>query len=630
VVRALFGLVLVLIASGCPGSRSRPRFPGEIWLAEIEVEGNQAIEDDDLVPGLAIERLRREGRAVDPYLLSLDTKRIRGAFRRLGFFDVEVTARIDRKDKAETVVFRVVEGPRARARVAITGLPPELPEAEVLDKLELKENAPFDYELFDDGRDIVKALVEEVGYPYVVDDSVVTVDRVQGVAFASYRIDPGPRATIGAITIEGVDPSDALHGAIRGRLAFAEGDLYSPRALLETTRALNELGRFSQIRIVPDREQVTPVIPVTIRVAIAGRTEIRVGGGFGLDPQTYEARVRGGFSWVPPDYPLWTLSGDSRIAARYNKDTEDVDPRVRALLSAQRLDLFRPRVVGKIEGGFDFFTVEAYTAQGPLLRLETSSPLGVRWLTARVGWAFSYLEFSDVSEVLDLRARRELGLVDWERYGRFEQTIIADLRDDSFEPRKGYFIALRVAEGTAAAGGAFDNLVIEPDFRAYYPVGRVVFAAHARGGRIFGEVPATIRYFSGGAQNHRGFAARRLAPQVDAFDDTGQLVGSVRIGGEAFLETGVEARIELGKLWGLPIGTTLFLDGGDVPFDPDDLDLLDLHWAGGVGLFVKLGALKVRFDVGKRLTRLPVGLDGVPDTDLFHNIEYFLGVGETF
>ena len=653
-VRVSLTVVVSLVVAGCGGSKSRPRTPGTAWLQKIEVDGNTAIEDDDLIPGLAIYRAHREGRAADLYQLSLDTKRIRGAYIRLGYFDAKVESKHvkDEATKAERVTFIVNEGKRSNALVVFSGLPPELPESVVRDRLELKSDGPFDYDLYDEGREVVKALVAEVGYPHVVDDSVVTVEKSAFRAVASYRIDAGPKAAFGPITIEGAEHPD-LQRAIRGRLTVKEGDIYSPAALAETTRSLYELGRFSQVKIAVDTSEFAAVVPVQINVTRADNTELLTGFGFGYEPLIYETRVRGRFAYVPNEHPLQTWSVDGRAAVTSDHDFGNREPKVRLIFGFQRVEFRYPKLIADLSAGVDRFNVEAYTATGGLLRAGLRYPLVGRWLTAEVGWALSYLSFSDLSPVLTQndadadgvidptcpdcdRDRRDLGLNEPELNGRYEQALVADLRDNQLEPRKGYYLALRITEGTIAAGGTLDYIMLQPDLRAYYPVWRFVLAGRLRGGTILGDVPVTQRFFSGGAQNHRGFSARTLSPPVRRFDNFGQLVGELPIGGQTFIEAGVEARTTLGELKGLPIGLTLFLDLGDVVFDNEELALdfsrpdLGLHAAAGAGVFVKLGGFKVRLDVGKRLNRLPVGIGGVVNDGLFENIEFFLAVGETY
>jgi outer membrane protein assembly factor BamA len=674
-------VVLLAIAVGC-SRHARVHAPGEVWLSEIKVTGNKTIPDDDLIPGLALERARRDGLLVDTYQLSLDTKRIRGAYLRLGFFEAKVDSQIDREDNAQIVVFTIVEGPRSKARVSVTGLPKQLTEAAVLAKLELKEGDPFDYDLYDEGKEIVKGMVEEVGYPFVdLEESVVTVDRRAKVAAASYRVViSGPRdaqgepipATFGPVTIVGVDPESDLTRAIRGRLSFREGDPYTPHALADTQRALYELGRFAQVRVDISRTQKETVAPVTITVEkLAGQVELKLGAGGGYEgfstERPYLARVRGGVTWIPPDLPLWTFTGDGQLGVAFkNVDLSGAELKGRILGNAQRLELFGPFISGDFGAGFDILAVESYSAFGPLLRAGITAPLGTRKITASAGWAFSYFRISDIDDVIDAVTQRQLGVREdtFERNGRFEQSITFELRDKPLDPRKGAYLSLRVGEGGVFAGGAFNYLQIQPDLRGYLPIRRrSVLAFRVRGGNYFGDAPLTGRFFSGGPVNHRGFGTRELAPSVCRAQkreidpvtgetnvvldlDTpsyscaeGAIEGrdsqnggqSVVIGGTALLEVGAELRIPIGALFGnLLYGTTLFVDGGDVTNAVADINLKNLYWAAGVGLFIKYGGFKVRIDVGRRFRRIgPEDLQYDPDGTL-KNTTLFFGVGETY
>ncbi len=650
--------MLVLVAVlGC-GHRARVHRPGEVWLETIKIEGNKTLPDDDLIPGLAIERARRDGDRVDPYQLSLDTKRIRSTYLRAGFFEAKVESRIDREDNAEIVVFTVVEGPRTNARVVVTGLPLEVSEDAVLAKLELKTGEPFDYELYDDGKEVVKSMVEDAGYPFVdLDDSVVTVDRKDKVAVASYRVAiGGPRATFGKVTITGLDRYPDLERAIRGRLAFVEGDTYTPRALIDTQRAIVELGRFSEVRIDIDRTKIQPVVPVLIKATASVTTTLKAGGGGGYEAinseRPYQARVRGLLTYIPDDYPLWLFSVDGRLALTFDETFEDREPKVRVFFNGQREELLRPYIVGDAGFGLDVFSVEAYTAYGPILKLNATAPLGVRWLTAQVGWTFSYYNFSSHSDLIDAATEIALGLRGSERDGRFEQVVSADRRDNPLDPRKGLYASLRLSEGTILAGGDYGYLEVQPDVRGYVPIGsRSVLAFHVHGGAFLGtdRIPVTQRLFSGGSQGHRGFGARALAPSVcqgpndvsflcaagstSARDALGARLPSVLIGGEALLETGAELRITLGALssstsW----GTTLFVDGGDVTNRLADLDPTHLYWAGGVGVFFKIGGFKIRIDGARRFARIgPDDLNFDSTTNLlWRNSTLILGIGETY
>ena len=622
----LVGLVCLL---GCGGRAHYEPRPGDVWLAGIRVQGNRAIDDDELIPKLALERAVDSGRPVDPHQLALDTGRIESIYLRLGYFSVKVTARVDQDRRgAQTAVFTVVEGKRATMEVVIKGLPPEVSEARARALISIPDGGAFDYEVYDLARLPLQALVERAGYAHVQIEAYVSAERAKGRAVAIYELSPGPRCTFGAATIEGI--AGPLAGAVGHRVAFREGDVYSPDALAATQRGLYELGRFATVVVAPQRVPGQTAVPVKITVSLASRHEVRLGGGFGLDSAAYEARVRGGFSYVPQGSPLWTLAADARIAATLLREGGDFEPKIRAVLSAQRIDLLRPRLGGEASVGYDFLAVEAYTSTGPQLRLGLSSPLGVRWLTARVGWAFSYLVFTDLNAVLDGEDTviRSLGLDAPQRLGAYQATLTADLRDNPLDPRRGAYLSLRSQVGTAAAGGAFTFTQLTPDLRGYVSLGtpRLVLAARLRAGAILGERPVTERYFSGGAQSHRGFAERRLSPtltKVDPADPESR--SSVAIGGGALLETSAELRIGLGSLGTFPVGATVFLDGGDVWNEPYDAAPLDLHWAAGGGLSLQVAGVKVRLEVGHRLNR-----KGTSEPESGNDTAYNLGIGDSF
>jgi translocation and assembly module TamA len=622
-------LVGLACALGCGGKAHFEPRPGDVWLAGIRVEGNRSIGDDDLIPKLALRRAVDTGRPIDPHQLALDAGRIRAIYLRRGYFDVQVASRIDDRRGAQTAVFAIVEGKRATMDVVIKGLPPEIPAARARALIAIPDGGPFDYDVYDEARLPLQTLVERAGYAHVQIEAYVSAERAKGRAIAIYELSPGPRCTFGAASVSGAD--GPLADAVAHRIAVRAGDVYSPDALAATQRGLYELGRFSTVVVAPQRVPGETVVPVKITVALGSRHEVRLGGGFGLDPATYEARVRGGFSYVPLANPLWTIAADARVAATVLREDRDLEPKIRAVLSAQRLDLLRPRLGGEASVGYDFVSVEAYTSTGPQLRLGLSSPLGVRWLTARVGWAFSYLVFTDLDAVLDgdVAAQRSLGLDEAQRLGAYQATLTADLRDNPLDPRRGVYLSVRGQVGTPLAGGAFTFTQLTPDLRGYLALGtpRLVLATRLRGGAILGDRPVTERYFSGGAQSHRGFAERRLSPTLVKYDATspGRFRSSVVIGGGALLEAGAELRLGLGTLWALPVGATLFLDGGDVWNDPYDARPFDLHWATGAGLSLQVAGVKIRLDVGHRLNRT-----AKDEPEHGKNTAVHLGVGDSF
>ena len=608
-------LVCIVLAAvmGC-GKKPRVHHAGEEWLARIELAGNASIPSGDLVPGLALQRNLEAGRPLDPYQLAVDRDRLRAAYLQRGFFDVSVTPRVDVVGGEQHVVFTIVEGTRSKLQVVIQGLPPEVPAAAARALVHGRDGAPFEYEAYDAAKQPMVTLVENAGYPHVQIDAAVLADKQRGIATARFAIDAGVRATFGPVAIAGTDGQ--LAGAIIGRLAFHEGEVYSATALADSQRAIYELGRFSTVRVEADRT-AGAIVPVRISVALANRHELKLGGGLGYDPINVEIRGRIGGTYINAAHPMWTFSADLRPALTAEHDLSNQEAKLRAVVSAYRLDMFHPRVRGELELSADYVTVEAYTWKGPRFRAGVSAPLVSPWLQLRAGWLIEYLVFTNVNVIEP--SRGEVGLDRDQRRGAYELSIVADRRDNSLEPHSGVYAQLQATWGTPFAGGALSYLQLTPELRGYLPLPRkIVLAGRLRTGVIYGDVPVTERYFSGGANSHRGFPERHLAPSVPG--NSGQFL----IGGAGLIETGGELRIPIGEI-GFPFGIQLFVDAGDVTLTPAVLAPQHLHWATGAGVYLKVFGLKVRGDIGYRLDRTGPG-----EPDAGENFAYHLGVGDTY
>jgi translocation and assembly module TamA len=627
--------VAVVCASAC-GRAPRVAAPAADQLAALRIEGNRAIATDALAPALALHDAIAIGGAIDPYVLTADAERIRAAYLKRGFFAVRVTTRIERAGGAQVAVFAVVEGRQAAARVEIAGLPAEVPLARARALVAVADGAPFDYAGFTAAKQPLAALVENAGYAHVEVRGTAIADPDAATATLRYEVHPGVRCTFGEIRVAGTLEGSLL-AAVIARVRFATGDRYSVAVLEQAQAEIYELGRFSTVQIVPDRTSSAAVIDVAIELSEANRHEVHAGFGAGYEQDSSELRVRGGGSYVPAAHPLFTLASDLRVALTVLQgfDTLDLQPKIRGLVSVQRLDLFRPRLRGELAGGADYQTVEAYTWIGEHVRLGLGSPLGPRWLQLRIGWLLEHVAFDPkaVLEVAGADGRTEgerLGIEDdrAQLLGEYQASLVADLRDNPIEPRRGAYLDLRAAVGTPFALGDLTYIRLTPELRGYATIGGVTIAARARVGAILGEVAATQRFYSGGTAGQRGFPVRRLSPTVPAGCLTAD-AGCVVVGGAGLIEAGVELRRQIGRLWSTPVGLNVFLDGGDVTDQPRQLDPSRLYWAVGAGIWGKLvGDLKIRIDLGYRINRT-----ALPDPHARprgEDVQLHLGVGETY
>ncbi len=628
--RLLAIVAIVVSIASCGSKPNRVRRPGEEYLARIELEGNASIETDALVRGLALHRTQQGGRAIDEYQLSLDVQRISSAYQRRGFLSVKVEPRVERKGDAATLIFKITEGPQAKATVDITGLPPEVSIDEARALVPLEDGAYFSYAAYDAGKAPILALVENAGYAHAQLDASVLANPANNRAILRYAIDPGPRVTYGSIEVVGAD--GPLAEAIRGRSVIQPGDTYSSTAIGQTQQAVYGIGLFTSVRVDVDRAGLATIVPVKITVAKAKQNELRMGGGLGLDTATYQARARISYSHVGWPSPLTKLGVELRPAYTVPRndcqvdDVTDCDFQLRARLigTVNQQDIFVRGLNGEVTGGLDYLTLEAYTMQGARLKVGLDLPLLLRRLHAQIGWQLLGYGFDSFNPALDETTKREIGVDHFARVGAFTQGVSIDFRDDPVSPKLGAYAEVQVAEGSAFAASAYDYVQVRPDVRGYVPIGRAVLAGRARLGVITGDVPPTERYYGGGAASQRGFAERRLSPfrPTVATPDLDPVV----IGGAASFETGVELRAQFNPFASYKLGVVVFLDGADVTETTDQLDVGNLHWAVGIGIrpyYFPVGPL--RFELGYRLNRTGAG-----EPQAGQRWNYVISLGEAF
>jgi translocation and assembly module TamA len=618
-------LGLVGSGSGCGGRQPPRKHADEIRIGKIDVIGNHHVSSDTLLDGLALTRQRESGQEFDPFLVGQDAERVRGYYLRHGFFRARVTPQVDQKGLTVAVVYRIQEGPLAKlARIEIAGLPhdPKVSAEDIRKLIPLSDGEPFAYEPYDKARPLLVGALEKAGYAYARVEAKVAADVIRDEAIIHLEFKPGPLCEFGEIRVHGAD--GPLGDAARARIEAKPGQRYSSETLKDTQESIYATNRFASVRIEPDRSSGSAIVPVEVYLTEQTPHELRLGGGFGIDPTSYEIRGRAMYSIAGWPTPLVTSTLELRPAYVFMRDGHDSEPRMEAIASFERLDLFVPRLVGQLELSYSYLAVEAYTSYGPRVRTGLKFPIYRRYVQASVGWQARYLDFSRFDEAIDQSERDALGIRTPYLLGFYEQSIYLDLRDDPVEPHLGVYAEMRAEEGTKAAAGDFDYFKLTPELRGYVPLWhRFVFAAKGRFGSILGDLPVTQRYFAGGATSQRGFPERRLAPTVYKVID-GE-THSVVVGGGALFETSAELRAPIGEAWKLKFGGVLFLDGGDVTERQEDLDFMHLHWAVGAGLRVATPIGPARIDVGYRLNRTGPG-----EPNEGNHFAYHLSIGEAF
>ena len=609
------------------------------------IEGAHAVDPEDLTAGLAQHPpegwLSKTYAHYDPLQLSLDRQRIRSYYEARGYYSARVLdARVQNVEGGVRVDFVVEEGPAYRLRkLSFTQPSTSSVDVEAIghpraDAARLRIGERFEYDRFAATKAAIQNELASNGYAHAAVDGRVVVFEQDSAVEIVINVDPGPLVRFGPIDI---DSAPIPEEAIRARLAFAPGDRYDSALIAQTEGRIYELGMVGVVSFYLPREGRPQIVPVRIEVRPGQRNELRIGLGVARQNPNYQMRLRTGY--VRRDFfdPRVSVSTEIRPALLYRPSDSVFSFGIEWRAGMTREDLFIPRLTGTAEVHYSLIPYEAYSTLGPTIRLLASRPFISDRLRISVAANLSLLGFPRVDDVVPQARFAAIGLpacsgpcLDSGTPGGLtliyvEPALSYDGRDDPLDPSRGVYGRLQLEIGHTANAPGVAWMKMTPELRGYVPLGtrRVVLAGRARVGTKLltsDPLPVTQRYFGGGSESQRGFTVRQLSPFFGEGDE------AVPVGGESLVELSTELRLRLFRLFGMWLGTVLFVDAADVGQDLADLDLAAPHLAAGAGLRLHTPIGPVRFDVGYRLNRVEPDVEpGGSDRFAFH-----LSLGEAY
>jgi translocation and assembly module TamA len=565
-----------------------PRVPYAVEIRGVEgdlrdllVEVSEARRLSDRPPP-SILVLRRRVREDQPRLLQ--------ALRARGHYAATVEARIDQAVTPALVVFQVDPGPIYRFReITIEVQPPEAdfrpPSPEALGVVEGRRAASqtiIDAEraLLERARAQGFALAELGRRRAVVDHDADAMDL-------TLRLEAGPRARFGEITVRGLDSVE--EDFVRGRVPWRPGDLVTPEALAEGRAALFGTELFSLTRITLGQQvDEEGRLPVTIRVEERPHRSISLGARYRSDEGP-----GGNVGWEHRNL----LGAGERLRTEI-----DVSPIGYLADGSFRVPdfIFRDQalLVGAQAALEDTDAFQS-TSIGGSVGLERI----LRWGgIANLGVAFRAVE------VEDFTGRETFALLS------LPGGLAYDYSDDLLDPSRGgrASITNEPFVDTLGSGVIFNRTLLR--YTHYLQVleePRLVLAGRTALGTMFGadreDIPADERFYAGGGGSVRGFPFQ-LAGELDAQDRP--------LGGRSLFEVSGEVRLRITET----IGGVAFIDAGSA-FEtqyPDFSEDLRIGTGFGLRYFSPIGPL--RFDLAFPLNRR--------DADDF--LQFYISVGQAF
>jgi outer membrane protein insertion porin family len=270
--------------------------PGaKIKIDEIDFTGNSLFSDKQLKN--ALKNTKESGlfsalSSKSVYYLPKfreDLEGVKGLYRSRGYLDVEIGEPVTRDSKPAKsgkqekrfvkLEVPVTEGrPYRLGKLSISGHT-VYPTAELRPLIPLAEGEVLNDSLLRLGLTRIDNRYGDNGYLYASSAPRYTQDKARGVADVDVQITEGAAYTVRRIEFDGnVRTKDEV---LRREMRLSEGDLFSRRDFLLSTRKIAQLG-FWELQGDPT---ITPVpgenqVDIKVRGNEVGRNEIQFGGGF--------------------------------------------------------------------------------------------------------------------------------------------------------------------------------------------------------------------------------------------------------------------------------------------------------------------------------------------------------------
>jgi outer membrane protein insertion porin family len=621
--------------------------------SDVAFEGNMALGDEALREVLRV----KEGEPFVESTLDAGAAVIADLYRARGFSGVKVTPEYsalaaerpaDSRRVQVTVV--VAEGPRTTIRsIAFSGNT-VFTEPQLREMMSITEGAPLSQTEVLRSLDSVELQYRNRGYESIDIRPAVSFAGVEGQAETQadvlLSIAEGPQIIIDRVIIEGNERTS--RETIERELQVEAGDPWGLTALAESQTRLAGLGLFRRVRLDPRAHPGDTRRDLIVRVDEAPPTTLGFGGGVEASSRlrptgqgdTAEERIevvpRGFFEIGRRN--MWGKNRQVNLFTRVSARARDtVTPS--GVESSYGINEYRiyvtfrePKLFGgpgevlvtgigerAIRASYSFDTIEARAQMGGRLS---------RIYTGAAGFSIENTELFDVDPSLTGDRKPPIDrFFPQVRLSKFSGSLIRNTRDDDLDPSRGTFMSADAEVAARAIGsevGYVKTFVQGSWYRQLPAARRIVLAVRGVLGAAHGfprevrneagdletvqDIPASERFFAGGATTNRGFTLDRLGTAETTSP------GGFPIGGNAEILLNSEVRVSLFRA----IAGVVFLDAGNVFKDAEDMSLADLRPAAGFGVHYRSFVGPVRAEIGFNLDRRELAPGQLERGRVFH------------
>lgn len=476
---------------------------------------------------LAIEQQKDDPRLTEARLRRLQAQapqQIRSALAPFGYYHPVIHSQLLQNDGVWTARFRIEPGPPVRIRhldITLTGAGRKDPAfGRLLQDLPLHRGARLIQPDYERAKDLLAQLAAVRGYLDAhFTRHEIRIDLPQNAADVILSFDTGPRYRFGPVTFrqDVLDPS-----FLRRYLPFHRGEFYSTALLQSLQTALSDSDYFETVEVEPQRRAAGAhhEVPIVVYLKARRPSKYTFGIGYGTD-----TGARASVGWAR-----------RRIGRRgHHADVELKVSQIGNSLTARYIiPLARP-------------LTDQFIASTGIFNQRTDT---------------NVIHLQNTSATV----QRVRGLLQESIYLNFqhEQYRVGDQSGDSFllmpgiawqyGKQRGAYYSLRGYRLNLDVHGSARNVGSDTTFIQSLLRARVVYPL-LRGGRVllrgdlglswvpqFSTLPASQRFFAGGAQSVRGYGYQTLGPT----DASGQVIG-----GRYLIVGSVEYEHRVWRRWGV-------------------------------------------------------------------------------
>jgi outer membrane protein insertion porin family len=413
-----------------------------------------------------------------------------------------------------------------------------------------------------------------------------------------FEIVEGVQAVIDGIVIVGNDHTSET--AIRRRFTFGPGEPLNLGSLIETQRALYDMGTFDFVRVAPQNpESKAPYQNVLVRVEEARQFSLRYSIGY-----EQRAKIRGMLELHNLRLPGTQRRADLRFRLSSIERGAILSFRQSQISFLPVNSYFTLSASDKEEVSFDATRVN--------LAYQYSRPIGDH------SWGQFRYRFRNV-RVSNVEAASEIEREDQPRnLSTFSAVYINDTRDNYLDPQRGFFTSTDLSLTTKLLGS--NNYVSLYTQNSYYrglpaslllALGLRFGIAEPYGGDD--EIPISERFYAGGAYSLRGFETDLAGPLDPETDKP--------VGGNALLIGNIELRYPILRI----VKIAGFYDVGNVFETIGTMSADNVNHTLGIGLRVRTPLGPVRVDYGINMNLAPELRDAG-----FRSGQFFVTIGPPF